>query len=132
MVQPPSFRGLPRICCSEIQLGRRTGAGIARAWASAAQPANLLPSGTTFSWKTVIGVAPSFIGRKSFVLVENNCIGSCIVENHYSGRSSRNPLINVENPLYNHYLVECHDREGRLVRGKSRRVSSLPYSTPPC
>src|SRR5271169_1812928 len=106
MAQPPSFRWLPRICCSETQLGRRTGAGIASAWASAAQPANLVPSGTTFSWKTVIGVASSFIGRKSFVLVENNYIRSCIVENHYSRPSSRNPLINVENPLYNHHPVE--------------------------
>jgi hypothetical protein len=52
----PLFPVAARICCSETQLGGRTGAGIASAWTSAAQPANLLPSGTTFYWKTVIGV----------------------------------------------------------------------------
>ena len=70
------------MCCSETQLGRRTGTGSASARTSAAQPASLVSTGTVFSWKTAIGPDWSLIRRKPFAAVENRLIITSCVENN--------------------------------------------------
>src|ERR1035437_477546 len=100
---------------------------MASASTSAAQPASLVPLGTVFSWKTVIGAGSSLIGRKSFALVENSYIIVRRVENHYSTACGRNPLINVENEAPIPSSVEIH--AGWLSpAGRFRKAAIGKYS----
>jgi hypothetical protein len=56
----------------------------------------------------VIGAGLSFIGRKSFALVENSHSFLYKVENNYNMPQCRNPCINVEKYTTYPYTVEIY------------------------
>jgi hypothetical protein len=68
---------------------------MANACTSAAQPASLVPSGTVFSWKTVICTSSSLMGRKSFTIIEK-CHPFAIYGEIYYTTAIENPLLSVE------------------------------------
>ena len=105
-VQDPSRRWLPLTCFSETQLNRRTGAGIANACASAAQPTSIVPVGTVFSWKITIGADLRRMRRKSVLLGENNHPWTVCVEIHHRSPWRRNLPILIESSLKEHGAVE--------------------------
>jgi hypothetical protein len=80
---------------------------MANACTSAAQPASLVPSGTVFSWKTVIGASSSFMRRKSFTLIENRHLFYTYVEIHYTTLIETH-CFSVEQHLKNYPTIENH------------------------
>jgi hypothetical protein len=67
----PSPAAPAPICRSETQLGRRTGPGMASVCTSAAQPANLAPSGTVLSWRRNLSSVVEKHSKRSYC-VEND------------------------------------------------------------
>ena len=112
------------MCCSDTQLGSRTGAGTWNLLTSAAQPASLAPSGTVFSWKIAMGAKSSFISRKSISAVENSRRTYYTVEINYNIPVSKF-IEKVEKCRESTIDVEIYDRagagRGQNPFGSSRR-----------